>query len=297
MYRVILLATLLALGLQSPARAAFETLGQSTQASAMAGAYAVHAADATALWYNPAGLAQTGQRQVLLDYARLFPGLDVGPDINSWSLGYVQHLAGGTVGLGLAGLSADFYSENALALGYGLQVGSRLQVGLGLRFLSWSADGYRDPSGARDPDRSGSGLGVDLGLRAPLVRWREGLFSAAFVGQNLNEPDISEGGGTGIPRHLVLGLAYDDAVYGLEANMVWVDGDQRLRVGGEYKMGGRYDVRLRLGASGLAGDGAGGQVDGGLGLKRGSWLLNYAYGYAAEIDADGSQRFSLAYQF
>jgi len=285
-------------GALTPAGAAFEALGQASRASAMGDAYVVQASDASALWYNVAGLASGEKRQVLVDYARLYPGLDVGPDINSWTVDYAQGLVGGGLGLGVAGLGADFYSENAAMLGYGRAVGKRLRVGLGLRLLRWSADGYRDAgTGLQDQDRSGTGLGLDVGLRYSLMHWQEGLFTFGFSGRNLNEPDVSESGGTGIPRQLVLGLGYENRIYAMEADLEFVDGDRRVRLGGEYKFGGRYDLRLRAGASGIAGDGAAGEVDGGLGLRFGKVVLNYAYHYSSEIAAGGNQRFSLGFQF
>ena len=41
---------------RGPAQAAFEGLGGTTRANSMSQAYVVHAADAGALWHNPAGL-------------------------------------------------------------------------------------------------------------------------------------------------------------------------------------------------------------------------------------------------
>lgn len=298
MYRVLLLTLVFSAGALSPVQAAFESLGQSTRATAMSGAFTVQGQDAGVLWYNPAGLAGGEKRQILVDYARLYPGLDVGPDINSWTLNYVQGLAGGRLGLGIAGLGADFYSENGVALGYGRPLGKRLDFGLGLRLLRWAADGYSDPeSGLRDDDHSGSGLGVDVGLRYGLLHWQQGVFTLGFSGRNLNEPDVSEGGGTGIPRRLSLGLGYEEPIYAVEVDWELVDGDGRVRLGGEYRLGGRYDLRLWAGASGIAGDGAAGELDGGLGLRQGGWMLNYAYHFSSEIAAGANQRFSLGYQF
>lgn len=294
----ILLGLLFSASVPAPASAAFETLGQGTRASAMGHAYAVQADDASALWYNTAGLANSQRRQVLIDYARLFPGLDVGPDINAWAVNYVQGLAGGHLGLGVAGTGAGFYRENGAVLGYGRGWGKRLSLGLGLRLLRWSAEGYRDPvNNVADPDRAGTGLGVDLGLRYALLHWGERTFTCGFSGQNLNQPEIAESGGAGVPRRLVLGLGYEDRLYVAEVDLELVDGDSRVRVGGEYRFGGRSGLRLRAGASGIAGDSAAGELDGGLGLSMGKLTFNWAYHYASEITVSGTQRFSLGYQF
>ena len=193
---------------------------------------------------------------------------------------------------------ADFYTENGFALGYSRSSGDRLSLGLGLRFLRWSADGYQAPDGGpSDPDRSGNGLGVDVGARMVLLKRQDGTLVLGFSGRDLNEPDVSEGGGTGIPRRLVIGLGYEDSLYALEANLEFLDGDRRVRMGGEYKLGGTYDLRLRAGASGIAGEGMAGEVDGGFGLKFGKAVINYAYRYTAQIDAGGNQWLSLGYSF
>lgn len=293
-----LLLSVGALWVAVPASAAFEALGHGTQGAAVGDAYVVQAMDAGALWYNPAGLAQVERRQVLVDYARLFPGLDAGPDINAWTVSCALGLAGGRLGLGAAGMGADYYRENAAVLGYGRAWGSRLSLGVGVRVLRWSADGYRDAaSGLADPDRAGTGLGADVGVRCVLLRWRQNAVSVGFSGQNLNEPDVSEGGGTGIPRRLVLGLGYEEPLYSGEADIEVVNGVNRVRVGGEYRVGGRCDLRLRAGASGTTGEGSAGELDGGLGLTLRGVSLNWAYHFASEIAAGATQRLSLGYQF
>ncbi len=289
----LLVGLALALTTSGPAQAAFEGLGGTTRANSMSQAYVVHAADAGALWHNPAGLARGHDRMVTADFARLYPGLDVGPDITTWSLNYNQDLAGGRLGIAVAGLGADVYSENGLVIGYGRGVTAGAHAGLGVRILRWSADGYQG-----DDDRSGTGIAVDLGLRYDVWRLREGTLSLAAAALGVNEPDVSEsGGGTGIPRQLLLGLGFEDAHYAVEADWEIVDGDSRLRVGGEYKIGGRHDMRLRLGASGMNKDEHSGQIDGGIGLRMGSVVIDYAYHDSSQISGLGTQRLSLGFRF
>lgn len=294
----ILISLTIGVGSLAPAQAAFEVLGQGARSSATSHAIVVHASEASALWYNPAGLARGARPQVAVDYARLYPGLDVGPDIGQWGIGYVRPLGGGSVGVGVAGLGADFYTESGAVVGYGRAVGTRLHLGLGVRLLRWSADGAVDPeTGVTDADRSGSGLGVDVGLRCDLFRWQEGQVALGLSGSNLNEPDVSEGGGPGIPRRIVVGLGYEDAIYAAEIDLELIDGDRRVRMGGEYKLGDRWDMRLRAGASGIAGQGAAGALDAGLGLCLAGVQFDYAYHYASEIASGGHQRISLGYRF
>ena len=290
MHRAILFSLSFVAVSLTPSWGAFETLGQSSRASAMSDAVIAQGEGADVLWYNPAGLAGEGTRQVVVDYARLYPGLDVGPDINSWSLSYVQGLAGGDLGVGIAGLGAGFYTENALGIGYGRSMGEKLDVGLGVRMLRWAADGYRDPeTGVQDEDGSGLKPGFDLGLRYDLLTIEEGMLVLGISGLHLNEPDT--------PCRLLLGVGYDHPLYLAEVDLELVDGDRRVRVGGEYKLGGHYDLRLRAGASGIAGDGAAGEVDGGIGFLMGSLMFNYSYHYSSEISTGANQRLSLGYQF
>lgn len=298
MMRVSLISLGLFVCMPSQVSAAFEVLGRAATSSAMAGACVVHADDASAPWHNAAGLAAGSESELGVEFARLYPGLDVGPDLNNWAINYARGIAGGRLGVGVAGLDAGFYSENAVMLSYGRGLTPALSVGLGARLLRWSADGYSDPvSGMSDADFSGSGVGIDVGLRYDLFRWQEGQVALGFSGRSLNEPDVSDSGGTGIPRTLAFGLGYEDVLVSTEVDIEFVDGDRILRLGGEYKLGGAYDLRIRFGGSGLPGEGTAGSLDGGLGLRRGRLLLNYGYHYSGEIDAGGHQQISLGYRF
>ena len=96
---------------------------------------------------------------------------------------------------------------------------------------------------------------------------------------------------------MLLGLGFEDAHYAVEADWEIVDGDSRLRVGGEYKIGGRHDMRLRLGASGMNKDEHSGQIDGGIGLRMGSVVIDYAYHDSSQISGLGTQRLSLGFRF
>lgn len=290
-------AAVVALCAGAPAWGAFETLGQTSRAGAMGGAVVAAAEGVPALWYNPAGLAGPGS-QVMLDYAQLYAGLDAGPDVQEWTAGYVHPLAGGRLGIGLAGLAGGFYSETGAALGYGRQVGTRLRAGVDLRLLRWSADGYRDPgTGLADADWSGSGLALGGGLGWSVGYLGEGRFGLGVSARNLNEPDVSHGGGTGLPRHLTAGVSYDAPALGLELDVERVDGRNRVRAGGEYRVRAPVDLRLRGGMTGTAGEGVGGDVTGGVGLRLGRLQVDYAYSYSPQIATEGQQRLSLQYSF
>ena len=58
-----------------------------------------------------------------------------------------------------------------------------------------------------------------------------------------------------------------------------------------------YDLRLRLGASGLNKGEHSGQVDGGIGLRMGSVVIDYAYHDSSQISGLGTQRLSLGFRF
>ena len=190
-------------------------------------------------------------------------------------------------------VSALTTAASLLVLGVFVHLVAGGHAGLGVRVLRWSADGYQG-----DDDRSGTGIAVDLGLRYDVWQLPQGTLSVAAAALGVNEPDVSEsGGGTGVPMQLLLGLGYEDANYAVEADWEIVDGSGRARVGGEYKVGGRYDVRLRLGASGMNNDESSGQIDGGVGLQIGAIVLDYAYHDSSEISGTGSQRLSLGYRF
>ena len=171
------------------------------RAIGMGGAFSALADDASALFWNPAGLARIGHQEIAASHANLF-GTDIRDDLVSFALPLSADRA----------LAADWYhsgfddgvlgfSENRVTFGAGLKLRRWLWAGAGAKLLarSTSLDGLSITSGR--------GFGLDLGLLAvPADRWRFGLAGQDLTGTSLSASD--GGSAVAYPRNLRLAAAY-----------------------------------------------------------------------------------------
>ena len=190
------------------------------RAIGMGGAFSALADDASALFWNPAGLARIGHQEIAASHANLF-GTDIRDDLVSFVLPLSADRA----------LAADWYhsgfddgvlgfSENRVTFGAGLKLRPWLWAGAGAKLLarSTSLDGLSITSGR--------GFGLDLGLLAvPADRWRLGLAGQDLTGTSLSSSD--GGSAVAYPRNLRLAAAYVWPKYGTAA----FDLDDRWHLG------------------------------------------------------------------
>ncbi len=190
--------------------------------------------DATAAWWNPAGLAFMRGRTLGLMHTQLVP--DLAADIYYEYAGWVSHMAGwGTYSVNFIYLSYgksfhtgdspdvidEFYSyEFSPSIAYGVQLGENTAIGLGLKYARVDLAPERvildfEGKGA------GSSMGVDFGIMQRIGSIQLGAVvnnigpNISFVNNEQSDP---------MPRHLKLGAAY---TYYLPENLghVLVTGD------------------------------------------------------------------------
>ena len=192
------------------------------RAIGMGGAFSALADDASALFWNPAGLARVGHQEVAGSYANLY---DTG--IHDNLVSFVLPLSPERA------VAADWYhsgfddgvlgfSENRVTLGAGLKVSPWLWAGAGGKLLTrgTSLDGLSIASGR--------GFGLDLGLLAlPADHWRLGLVGQDLTGTSLRSPDGQRE--RAYPRNLRLAAAYAWSTIGTAA----FDLDDRWHLGVE----------------------------------------------------------------
>ncbi|MFI5370309.1 MAG: hypothetical protein ACHQ52_02040 [Candidatus Eisenbacteria bacterium] len=190
------------------------------RAIGMGGAFSAVADDASALFWNPAGLARIGHQEVAGSYANLF------------DTGIQDNLVSFVLPLSLDRAAAvDWYhsgfddgvlgfSENRVTLGGSFKVRPWLWAGAGGKLLTrgTSLDGQSLVSGR--------GFGLDLGLLAsPLDHLRLGLVGQDITGTNLRSPDGENE--HAYPPNLRLAAAYSWSNIGTAA----FDVDDRWHLG------------------------------------------------------------------
>ena len=220
--RALLIALLAAAGLARPAPGApASSVAVGPGGIGVGGAFSALADDASALFWNPAGLARVGHQEIAVSHANLFE-TNIRDDLVSFLLPLSAELAA----------AADWYhsgfddgvlgfSENRVTLGAGVKLRPWLWAGAGGKLLarSTSLDGLSITSGR--------GFGLDLGLLAtPAEHWR-----LALVGQDLTGTSLSSDGEGAVayPRNLRLATAYAWPRYGVAA----FDLDDRWHLGVE----------------------------------------------------------------
>lgn len=180
------------------------------KASALSGAFCPIADNATAIYYNPAGLGQLEEHQVFLSYISMFHNLD--DSIYNGSLsGALYFNSAGIFGLGWHGLFTDLYQENVFTFSYGHQAVEfshhTFYAGVSCKILhkKYAENGYTKIDPVFSDSSSATGFSIDTGL---LYRYRK-RFSLGLSILNLNKPDMGLDETSRVPLDFNLGSAFD----------------------------------------------------------------------------------------
>ncbi|HQO08475.1 MAG TPA: PorV/PorQ family protein [Clostridiales bacterium] len=164
-------------GRPSEAGVAFLTISPGARPTGMGDSFVGIADDATASWWNPAGLARQTGKELSFMHANWLPGFNLN-DMYYDFLAYKQEIEGlGTVGghitylylgeqerMSESGVSEGKFKtyEMAAALSYGTDLSDNLFVGLSTKFIY----SHLSDSGAGNEKGSGTGhsMALDLGM-------------------------------------------------------------------------------------------------------------------------------------
>ncbi len=183
-------------------------LGAGARAMGMGNAFTAWASDATAIYYNPAGLSLLPAQQVTFLHTTLFEST-----IYDYLAYVYPHLDFGGLGVGVMRIGTDDIgrrdyltdvggddlasftaSQMQLMLAYGRSFGRHIQAGVGFKVLNQSVDNL-----------SAYGYGIDLGAQVMILRnLRAGVFLQDIVGPRLTLVDARER----TPFTLKSGMAY-----------------------------------------------------------------------------------------
>jgi len=261
-------------------------VGAGARAMGMGGAFAAVCDDGSAVYYNPAGLANLEYRELLLLNSSLYEntGLLFGsfayPILGFGTVG----IAGTRIGTDevifrdrLGELGSHNYSEGQYWLSYGLKVRNYLSAGVNFKYLNQSLGDFSSSTGS-----------FDLALLADYKR-------KLFVGINAHDIISGElklgGGGESIPFNLKGGVAFkhDFEKIGL---ILALDGDKTEDAKTRFHFGGEFCyndlVRLRGGYDRS-------EITIGAGLKY--KMLTFDYAFRANSDLGGTHRLGISFRF
>jgi len=155
MTRIGLIITCLMIIISTAAEGAFEDVELGARALGMGSAFVSVADGASAIFWNPAGIARTHRRELSMSYLGLY-------DLVSYSsLCYTQNIPAGGIGLGIVSSSdvEGAYRETALALSAAVEAYRGLNGGANVKYLSAAANTGDVRIG------SSRGLSLDLGCQ------------------------------------------------------------------------------------------------------------------------------------
>lgn len=245
---------------------AFLKLGNGVRAPAMGEAFTAVADDATAISWNPAGIAQLDSREISMSYNMwlqstsystvhyvqpIMPGHTLGASIFYLSYGDMME----TTGTSRTGTGRVFSPSGTVAtISYALKIMENLSLGANLKLLNQSIDIYKEDGNA-----------FDVGL---LLNGFRGM-NVGLVAQNL---------GSNLPQTIKLGLSRrfleDKLLFALDLNAP-NDNNSFVSLGGEYQINPL--LIIRAGYNTRSEEGVGGNLGIGLGLNLSHFSVDYAY--------------------
>ena len=266
-----------------PASAVSDQVPIGARGIAMGGAFSSIADDATALFWNPAGLPRIGHQEIMGTHANLFNA-----GINDNVLAFVLPLSlAHAVGVDWYHSGFDDselqFGENRFDLSYGLKLGSYLMAGATAKYVT------RETNLDGSTVRRGGGAGVDLGL---LGTPSEGL-RMALVGQDVFNTRVTYSSGEGtviaFPRNVLAAASYTFR----RGLTLATDVDDRWHLGGEFLPIAQLALR-----AGWEHDRKGSEPSTyttGVGFKAGFLRLDYAFVMPPELSA--THHFSASMEF
>jgi tetratricopeptide (TPR) repeat protein len=246
----------------------------------MGNAFIGLADDGYAIYYNPAGLGRIEWKELVLDYGKLYWGLDDNSSLGQSFVGYAQSLNRlGTLGVGWLNFALTrYYREDTFMFAYGKRIshsqrGASLAAGLNLKVLykGFQKTLYTENAtnldtgqlkGGRDPvfenGYSRTGFSANLGLLYDLDRHH----SVALTLNDINQPNMGLADRDKIALATKLGYAYRSTNFNMTSDLTFKGRDitisagtekwfmdKTLAVRGGLGIGEREYASLSLGAS------------------------------------------------
>ena len=264
---------------------ASEQVATGARAIGLGGAFSAIADDASAMYWNPAGLSLIGHQEIALHHTDLY-GTNIKENFAAFVLPLSSNLAVGVdwYHSGYEDPELDF-SENRFDVAVGMKISSWVSVGVTGKLVIQSIG--LDGVSVRD----GNGLGLDVGVLA--TPWRR--FRAAVFVQDLPDTKISYPEGEGstflYPANLRIGAAFAPFNHA----QIACDLDDRIHVGAEYQPVSQFALRAGV-QKDLATD-EGPILDLGGSFSLGFLRLDYAYESHPVLESTSHFGATMAFSF
>lgn len=250
---------------------AFEFRETGARGVALSGAFNAQSADATAPYWNPAGLRLVPQVELTSFYSQLF---SIG-DLSYMGTAVAVPSSFGGVGVAYSQFGPSAYREQQIYFSHGFELVEHVIAGYNLKGMFLKIEEYG----------SASTFGLDF---AVLARIKENI-QAGVVGKNVNHPSIGSSKEY-LPYGFNAGVAFRP-IQGL-----WLSGDLEridpqgisLKSGIEFMVAQYFTVRAGMQNSPA-------RFSGGFGAKAGIVRLDYAYQQNSNLP--GSHEFSVTFKF
>ncbi len=261
-------------------------MGVGARALGLGGAFSAIADDATATYWNPAGLAAANPFQLSFMHAVLF--LDTSFDFFAAS---VPTKSVGNFGAAFMALSSGGFEQRnvlnevvgefstrdmAFLLSWSTELSRRFSVGVTYKLVNQSI-----------LSQSGTGHGIDLGLKSHLSDY----LSAGLVLRNIVRPKVTSGESTQeFPTQIGAGISAvvlnEQLLLSAEYSKINGWGDPELHMGAEFRFANQAAIRI-------------GMSDQNATFGLGFALDNLGVGYSniGSSELGSSHRFSLDYAF
>ena len=214
---------------------AFMKNGFGARPNSLGNSYTAISNDASAIFYNPAGLSSVNKLQVMGMYSNLFGSVE---GLNYGNIGVSKGFEFGTMGLGIiyssvsdipyvenvSGPSGETFSDNEMAviLSYSRIVTDNLQIGINGKFIRHTIAGYE-----------ASGIGFDVALLTTFnEKFKMGLMIQDAIGANIKLNGRED---TYISK-FKFGIAYNPISVLTISPEIMVTGNKKaqLSIGSEY---------------------------------------------------------------
>jgi hypothetical protein len=236
--------------------------GVGARAFAMGGAYGVIANDSTAVYWNPAGLAQTKQTSLQTMHSELFLGTAYD------YVGWATPVGKGGFGINLLRLSTPgiILVENGVTVGEDSAAVDVIYLGYGTEWYGWQIGLSGKYLREKLPTATGDGWSFDLGLQKPINdRFRIGLAVQDIAGTDVK---WDNGLHENIPANYRAGFSYS------RDNLLMVLEEERAGDFSESHFGVEFSITdfLKI-RSGLRGN----DFTAGIGINKNNYQFDYAY--------------------